>query len=37
MKAAMTDEKQRALKIRDAVAAKHAAWDRATEQRANAE
>lgn len=37
MEAAMTDERQRALKIRDAVAAKHAAWDRATEQRADAE
>jgi hypothetical protein len=37
MEASMTDERQRALKIRDAVAAKRAAWDRATELRADAE
>ena len=33
----MTDMRPRTLKIRDTVAAKHAAWDRATERRADAE
>jgi hypothetical protein len=33
----MTDERQRLLKLRDATAAEYAAWDRATERRADAE
>jgi hypothetical protein len=37
MEAAMTDGRPRALKIRDAAAAEYAAWDRATERRADAE